>query len=154
MKISYRSLLLILIAGVFVCLSVISYKLTFSSLGTVRSNTIEAIDYTNVVVILLTTVTILFTVFALILAILGVWGFHNIKIDAGKFAQNSAIEAIRDAFDENGEALKQIQQEFQNEGPLREWVRRQIRSEVTEQLALYSPDEITDEDDPKDEGDQ
>jgi hypothetical protein len=70
MKISYRSLLLILIAGVFVCLSVISYKLTFSSLGTVRSNTIEAIDYTNVVVILLTTVTILFTVFALILAIL------------------------------------------------------------------------------------
>jgi hypothetical protein len=154
MKTLYRLLLLALVTGVFLCLSVIAYKLTFSSLATVRSDTLETVDYTNVVVILLTTVTILFTVFALILAILGVWGFHNIKIDAGKFAQNSAIDEIRAAFDENGEALKQIQQEFQNEGPLREWVQRQIRSEVTEQLALYTPEQIADEDDPTDEGDQ
>ena len=154
----FRAALLFFAAGIFICLAVVAYNISFSSLETTTNSGLKSVDYTNIVVILLTTVTILFTVAAIFLALLAVLGFNNIKVEAGKFAKTSAIDEIKLAFQEDGEALKQIQRELQNEGPLRDWIRRQIGIDVTEQLALYSSIQSTsaaiDEDDPADEGEQ
>jgi hypothetical protein len=155
----FRTSLFVLTLAVFVCVAIISYKISFSSLTVSNISGITSVDYTNIVVILLTTVTILFTVAALFLALLGVIGFNNIKIEAGKFAKTSALEQINASFQEDGEALRQIRLELQKEkGPLRDLIERQIANEVTEKLALYSsmqsPPFTINENDPRDEGEQ
>ena len=152
----FRSVLLVLTFAVFLCVAIISYKISFSTLDLSNASGAISVDYTNIVVILLTTVTILFTVAALFLALLGVLGFNNIKVEAGKFAKTSALEQITTAFQEDGEALNQIRLEFQKDGPLRELIERQISIEVTEKLAFYSslqsPPFAINENDPGDEG--
>ncbi|MFM2237358.1 MAG: hypothetical protein RL209_1392, partial [Pseudomonadota bacterium] len=111
----FRTSLFLLTLAVFVCVAIISYKISFWSLAVSNVSGVTSVDYTNIVVILLTTVTILFTVAALFLALLGVIGFNNIKIEAGKFAKTSALEQINASFQEDGEALRQIRLELQKE---------------------------------------
>jgi hypothetical protein len=119
------------------------------------------IDYTNFVVILLTTVTVIFSVCALVLAVLGVVGFRSLKREAGKFASQQALLEIASAFSEGGRAHTQVQAEFTREdGHLKRWVERRIRGEVIALLPLVigrlSKDglsEALDEDAPTDEGD-
>ena len=118
-------------------LVLIAYKLTFSTVEKNPKVPQPAIDYTNAVVILLTTVSVIFTVCALILAILGIVGFRNLKRDAGKFASQQALSSIDVAFSEGGIALQQIENEFTREdGHLKKWVERKLRQEVIELLPL------------------
>lgn len=140
-------------------LSVIAYKLTYGVLRSPSANPEAGIDYTNVVVILLTTVTVIFSVCALALAILAVVGFRSLKRDAGKYASQQALSEISAAFNEGGRAHDQIQREFTEEdGHLKRWVARQIRSEVISLLPLVidrlkdSADLGVDDDAPTDEG--
>jgi hypothetical protein len=143
-----------------VALSVIAYKLIGGQLTNVGSSREVAIDYTNLVVILLTTVTVLFTVCALALAVLGIIGFRSLKKDAGRFASEQALSAISSSFDEGGPALAKIQDEFTKEdGHLKKWTQGRIRREVIALLPLVIdrlPGNVTglgiDEDAATDEG--
>lgn len=118
-------------------LSLIAYKLNAASFVETKSGNHVAIDYTNMVVILLTTVTVIFSVCALVLAILGVIGFRSLKKEAGKHASQQALLAISSSFDEGGRALKKIEEEFTKEdGHLKRWVERRIRHEVIALLPL------------------
>jgi len=118
-------------------LAVIAYKLTAGYLTKVGGTKEVVIDYTNIVVILLTTVTVIFSVCALALAVLGVIGFRNLKRDAGKYASQQALAAISSAFEEGGRALNQIQNEFtKDDGHLKKWAERRIRHEVIALLPL------------------
>lgn len=118
-------------------LAVIAYKLAFGSLEAEAAPTPPGIDYTNVVVILLTTVTVIFSVCALALAVLAVVGFRSLKRDAGKFASQQALIEITAAFNEGGRAHDQIQEEFSKEdGHLKKWAARRIRQEVIALLPL------------------
>lgn len=139
--------------------AVLAYKLTFGVLKVPQEELSGSIDYTNVVVILLTTVTVIFSVCALALAVLGVMGFRSLKKEAGKFASEKALSEISSAFSEGGRANLQIQEEFTREdGHLKKWVERRIRQEVIALLPLVidrlkdKPDLGLDEDAPTDEG--
>ena len=143
-----------------VALSLVAYKLNAGNF--VRSDNAHqsAIDYTNMVVILLTTVTVIFSVCALALAVLGVIGFRSLKKEAGKYAAQQALSAISSSFDEGGRALKKIEEEFTREdGHLKRWAERRIRHEVIALLPLVV-DRLTsnraelglDENAPTDEG--
>jgi hypothetical protein len=120
-----------------VALGIIAYRLAASHVTGVNAGQKPVIDYTNIVVILLTTVTVIFTVCALALAVLGVIGFRSLKRDAGKFASQQAISAISSSFKEGGQALTKIQDEFTKEdGHLKKWAERRIRHEVIALLPL------------------
>ena len=132
-------------------LVVLAYKLTFGALRP-SARLPEGIDYTNIVVILLTTVTVVFSVCALALGVLGVVGFQSLRKEAGKFASQRALAEISTAFNEGGSAHIQIQSEFTREdGHLKRWVERRIRQEVIALLPLVI-DRLKDDDDPTDEG--
>ena len=73
----YAALAILATATLFV----IAYKLIGGQLTNAGGSRSVAIDYTNLVVILLTTVTVLFTVCALALAVLGIIGFRSLKED-------------------------------------------------------------------------
>lgn len=118
-------------------LFVIAYKLIGGQLTNAGGTRAVTIDYTNLVVILLTTVTVLFTVCALALAVLGIIGFRSLKKDAGRFASEQALSAISSSFDEGGQALAKIQDEFTKEdGHLKKWAEGRIRREVIALLPL------------------
>jgi hypothetical protein len=142
-------------------LAVIAYKLSFGAAAENPTQPSTGIDYTNFVVILLTTVTVIFSVCALVLAILGIVGFRSLKKEAGKFASQQALAEIAAAFDEGGRAQLQIRKEFTDpDGHLKKWAEGRIRKEVIELLPLITdrlsrnpPDLGLDEDAPTDEGD-
>jgi len=135
-------------------LGFIAYRIAYSTLATDPSGHLQIVDYTNIVVILLTTVTVLFTVAAIALGLAGIWGFRNIKEAAGEYARQSVSREIGNAFEPGGAAYEEIRREFQNDyAPLNRWLRHQIRREVTESLAFYRPGLDVDESDPTDEGD-
>ncbi|MEB3416849.1 hypothetical protein VCJ71_12325 [Alteriqipengyuania sp. WL0013] len=133
----------------------LAYALARSGLNHVVPNGNVLVDYVNVVVILLTTVTVFFTVAAIALAILGIWGFRNIKSDAAKSAEDSVKITMKDAFEPNGVAYNEIREEIIDEsGPLGKWLRQEIQRQVTEQLTVRRAQLVVDEDDATDEGDQ
>lgn len=132
-----KAIYLILAAIATLALAVIAYKLVYGVVKKSNSITPVSIDYTNAVVILLTTVTVIFSVCAVALAVLGVFGFRNLKRDAGRFASREALREIGTAFEEGGVALAQIELEFTREdGHLKRWVDRRLRQEVIELLPL------------------
>lgn len=147
-----------LLAAIALC--VIAYLLIAAYVTPATANSAVAIDYTNMVVILLTTVTVIFSVSALGLAILGVVGFRSLRREAGKFASAEALRAISSSFDDGGRALSKIQDEFTREdGHLKKWTERRIRQEVIALLPLVidkitanNPDARLAEDEPTDEG--
>jgi hypothetical protein len=153
----FYAALSLLVAG---ALCLIAYKLTAGLLAPIGAASPVTIDYTNIVVILLTTVTVIFSVCALALAILAVVGFRSLKRDAGKFASRQALAAISSSFDEGGRALMAIQEEFTREdGHLKRWSERRIRQEVIALLPLVidrlqnsDPELGLDDDAPTDEG--
>jgi hypothetical protein len=143
-----------------VALAAIAYNLTSGVIERVQGPSPARIDYTNMVVILLTTVTVIFSVCALALAVLAVVSFRGLKREAGKFASQQAASAITNAFNEGGKAHTQIQEEFTRyDGHLKKWAERRIRQEVIELLPLVADrlggtkaSSALDEDAPTDEG--
>jgi hypothetical protein len=138
----------ILLAGIVI------YRWTTSTLIPATPGSKELIDYTNVVVILLTTVTVLFTVAALALALLGAVGVRNMKRSAEEYARNNVATEIDRAFDQGGAAYDEIRKQFQDpDHAMHRWLRNEIERQVKEQAALYGvPQADVDEDDPADEG--
>lgn len=99
------------------------------------------VDYTVFITILLTTVTIVFSFGAILLAVIGVVGFKNLKSDAAKFAASKTDAEIRKAFQADGYAIKLIQSEFQrDDAHLKEWMQSRIRIEVIELFPLIRAD--------------
>lgn len=138
---------------ILVLLAIVTYQVTYSTLLPDASRQLQIVDYTNVVVILLTTVTVLFTVAAIALALAGIWGFRNIKEAAAEYARRSVALEIGKAFQPGGAAYEHIRKEFQDpDAPLNSWLRNEISRQVTETLALYPAELDIDESDPKDEG--
>ncbi|MBA4046357.1 MAG: hypothetical protein C0471_18360 [Erythrobacter sp.] len=122
-------------------------------------NSGQTINYTDLVTILLTTVTVIFAIAAAALTLIGVWGFRNIKKDAGKYAANEAdkeiTKVIQSALQPGGTFMETLGQEIQGgEGPFGQWLRVQIERQVTEQLGPLRASLVVDESDPSDEGDQ
>jgi len=138
----------ILLAGVVI------YRWTTATLIPATPGSKALIDYTNVVVILLTTVTVLFTVAALALALLGAVGVRNMKRSAEEYARNNVSVEIDRAFDQGGAAYDEIRKQFQDpDHSMHRWLRNEIERQVKEQIALYGgPESNVDEDDPADEG--
>ncbi len=149
------TLIVAAVCGVIALIFVVVKTGVFS---TVPDGTV-AVDYVNIVVILLTTVTVLFTIAALALAVLAFYGYRNIQKDAANAAEK-AIESklnekIRTSFKVGGAAFEEIKSEITaDNGALGNWLRNEIEREVTEQLAYPRPSIGVDEDDPSDEGDQ
>lgn len=157
----WRSCCVLLAVLATLSLSVIAYKLSYGASVEQTTTSVGNIDYTNFVVVLLTTVTVIFSVCALVLAVLGVVGFRNLKKEAGKYASQQALLSIAAAFEEGGPALLQIREEFtDDDGHLKKWAEKRIRNEVIELLPLIMAglpenraDTEIDEKTPTDEGD-
>ena len=145
----------ILLGLAVVGVAVLTYALAKTGLSQTLPDGDVLVDYVNVVVILLTTVTVFFTVAAIALAILGIWGFKNIKSDAAKSAEDSVKSTMKDAFEPGGVAYIEIREEIIDEsGPLGRWLRQEIQRQVTEQLTIRRAELTINEDDASDEGDQ
>lgn len=145
----------ILLGSGVVGVATLAYALAKSGLSQTLPDGDALVDYVSVVVILLTTVTVFFTVAAIALAILGIWGFKNIKSDAAKTAEQSVKSTMKDAFEPNGLAYNEIRDEIiDKSGPLGKWLRQEIQRQVTEQLTVRRAELAVDEEDATDEGDQ
>jgi heme/copper-type cytochrome/quinol oxidase subunit 2 len=124
---------------------VIAFYAIYSLLNGVPSKEAVEIDYNAILTVLLTTVTVIFTVCAIILAVLGVFGFQNLKRDAGRYAETQALAEIAKAFGPKGSGTIRIEQEMLNEdGHHRQFVEKRIRAEVISLLPLIA-DRINDE---------
>ena len=137
---------------------VIAYYAIYSLLNGAPSKAAVEVDYNTILTVLLTTVTVIFTVCAIVIAVLGIFGFRNLKKDAGRFAESQALAEIAKAFGPKGSGTIRIEQELQNEdGHHRQFVERRIRAEVISLLPLIA-NRINAEalnlalDDPTDEG--
>jgi hypothetical protein len=119
----------------------------------------KTISYTDVVVLLLTTVTVIFAVAATALTLVGVWGFKNLIEDASKYAAKAAdVEigrTIQRAFESDGIFAEGMANEVrEGNGPFAEWLRAEVQRQVREQMAFTRLEVPIDENDPSDEGDQ
>ena len=138
---------------------VIAYYAVYSLLNYAPSERAAAVDFNTILTVLLTTVTVIFTVCAIVLAILGIFGFRNLKRDAGRFAETQALAEIGRAFGPTGSGTIRIEQEMQAEnGHHRQFVEKRIRAEVISLLPLIAGRINVDAlnmaiDEPTDEGD-
>ena len=141
-------------------LVVIAYSLISGVILEVPSTTTPKLDFVNVAIILLTTVTVIFSVCALVLGLLGVIGFDKLRKEAGRFASERTLQEIEKSFEEEGAASLRIEQEFQDEGSyLRRLVEKRVKAEVYELAPLFAAlnrqDDNNDgmaDDEPTDEG--
>jgi hypothetical protein len=137
---------------------IVAYYAIHSLLIGAPTKSAVAVDYNTILTVLLTTVTVIFTVCAIVLAILGIFGFRNLKRDAGRFAEAQALAEIERAFGPKGRGTVRIEQEMQSDdGHHRQFVERRIRSEVISLLPLIADRINTDAlsmaiDEPTDEG--
>lgn len=69
-----------------ISLAIIAYSLISNVVLEVPNADNPKLDFVNVTIILLTTVTVIFSVCALILGLLGVIGFDKLRKEAGRFA--------------------------------------------------------------------
>jgi hypothetical protein len=122
-----------------ICLVVIAYNLVSGVVLEVPATANPKLDFVNVAIILLTTVTVIFSVCALILGLLGVIGFQKLRREAGNFAVVKTIEEIEKSFEAEGAASLRIEKEFQDEDSyLRKLVERRVRAEVYELAPLFA----------------
>ena len=159
MKRAIRIFYGILAFFVTAAICVLAYYALFSLLTGKSEKSSVIVDYNGILTVLLTTVTVIFTVCAIVLAVLGIFGFRNLKRDAGQYAEAQALSEIAKAFGPNGSGTVRIAQEMQSEnGHHRQFVERRIRAEVISLLPLIADRINTDAlnlaiDEPTDEGD-
>ena len=122
-----------------ISLVVIAYSLISGVILEVPSATTPKLDFVNVAIILLTTVTVIFSVCALILGLLGVIGFDKLRKEAGRFASERTLQEIERSFEEDGAASLRIEKEFQDEDSyLRRLVEKRVKAEVYELAPLFA----------------
>lgn len=137
MHLGWKIFLSTALGVVALSLFALACKAVYSLLKLSQSAQGPVIDYNNVVVVLLTTVTVIFSVFAIALGLLGAVGFQNLKKDAGKHAETQALNEITKAFSPDGVAIDRISEEFsRDDGHLKPWMMKRIRIEVIELLPL------------------
>jgi hypothetical protein len=149
------------VIGVLVAssLCIIAYHDIHSLLYAAPSKAAVATDFNSILTVLLTTVSVIFTFCAILLAVLGIFGFRNLKRDAGRYAEAQALAEISKAFGPKGSGTLRIEQELLNEdGHHRQFVMKRVRTEVISLLPLIA-DRINGEalalamNEPTDEGD-
>jgi hypothetical protein len=122
-----------------ISLAIIAYSLISNVVLEVPNADNPKLDFVNVTIILLTTVTVIFSVCALILGLLGVIGFDKLRKEAGRFASEKTVQEIEKSFEEEGAASLRIEREFQDETSyLRRLVERRVKAEVYELAPLFA----------------
>lgn len=135
LRIFYR--ILALTAVVAVC--AIAYVAIAMHMDSPPSSGTSPVDFSIVLTVLLTTVTVIFTVCAIVLAVLGFFGFRNLKREAGRFAEAQALAKIEQAFSAQGTAIAHIEEIMKKEdGAHRRFVERTVRAEVISLLPLLA----------------
>lgn len=133
MKYIYAVLLLIIAAAV----SVLAYSEVHHLLIAKPSSTGVETDYEEIVVVLLTTVTVLFTVAALILGVLAYLGPRTIRREAHKIAETAVLNSIDEAMKPKGRTAKLLAARFPpNDGPVKDWMEQRIERQVISLLPL------------------
>jgi hypothetical protein len=149
-------LILLLLLALLILVGVVAYGWLTAAITPAAVGAKAIIDYANFTVILLTTVTVLFTIAAVLLAAGSIMGFRTMRRGAAEYARRSVATEIDRAFEQGGAAYDEIRRQFQDpEHPLHEWLRNEIGRQITEQLALYDiagSGGEPDEEDPRDEG--
>lgn len=94
-------------------------------------------SYEEIVVILLTTVTVLFTVAALVIGILAFMGPRAIRREATKYAEKAVLKSIEEAMKPGGKATTLLENGFPpNEGPVKDWMELRVERQVISVLPL------------------
>lgn len=96
-------------------------------------------DYVDIATISLTTISVLFTISAIILTVIGIIGYRNLIEGAGRFAKSQALDEIAKAFATNGDGTARIAAEMaRDDGPHRKFVESRVRSEVISLMPLIA----------------
>lgn len=158
MKSLQRNFLTAATVVIAICLVIFLIIKIHSGLSAEPSEEYVVVDYNNAVVIVLTAVTVIFSISAIALAVLGLIGFENLKRSAGNWAANRALLEIKNAFTDDGPAMKGVKQHIESH-EFRSWMENQIQKNVYYFLPIVA-DRIQsrdyldlDADAPTDEGD-
>ena len=140
-----------------VLMAIISFRWLTGAVAPAAPDATRIVDYTNFTVILLTTVTVVFTIAAVLLAAGSIMGFRTMRRGASDYARRGVAREIDRAFEQGGAAYEEIRRQFTDPTqPLHLLLRHEIGRQLTEQLSLYniasSADSPPDEEDPADEG--
>lgn len=140
-----KAIELAIAAAIAVALSILAYVAMHGLLNGVPENAQVKTSYEDVVVVLLTTVTVIFTVAALVIGILAFLGPRAIKREAAKYAERAVLNSISEAMKPGGQASKLLEGVFPpNDGPVKTWMEGQVKQEVRELLPLFIDEFVTD----------
>lgn len=132
-----EKLILGFVGIIAVALSVLAYVAINGMIVPVAAGSEVRTSYEDIVVILLTTVTVIFTVSALVLSVLAFIGPRALKREAGKFAERAVRESIEAAWEDEGKATKLMEKRLPPEdGPIKVWMEDRIDQQVVELLPL------------------
>lgn len=133
MKYIFAVLLTIIAIGI----CILAYGQIYGLLTPVVSPAKVETSYADIVVILLTTVTVIFTVAALALGVLAFVGPRALKREAGKYAEAAVVKSIDDALKVGGSAAKLMEASFPpNDGPMKDWMEQRVERHVISLLPL------------------
>ena len=139
MTVAWKIFWVVLAVMITICLMVIAGEAISRFVAFAPAKADPQVDYNAIVIILLTTVTVIFSFCAVVLAIIGIIGFRNLKINAGRYAESQVIRKVEGAFKEDGIAIERIDVEFRKEdGHFRPWMKERIRKEVIALLPLFA----------------
>lgn len=126
-----------LLGVIALALSVLAFDAIRDMLVVVPANSAIKTSYEDIVVILLTTVTVIFTVSALVMSVLGFLGPRAIKREAAKFAERAVLQSVDDALKSDGKAIKLLEERFPpHDGPIKTWLEDRINQQVINLLPL------------------
>lgn len=140
-------------------LCIISFFLIKDGLVPIGSAQKPVVDYVNVVVILLAAVTVILTIFAILMAVLGFFGFDELKRRAAKYAETAADKKIDEKFSNEGFVQSRIDAMFLDPTQeFRGWLEQRIQISVIEAVPFMQAgrrldDNGMDRRQPTDEGD-
>lgn len=95
------------------------------------------VDYNTVTIVLLTTVTVVFSFAAIVLAVLGYVGYNNLINEAGRKAEQRVLDEIDEIFGASGSASEWLESQIQKPGgEYRKFLESQIRSSVFQLMPI------------------
>lgn len=128
---------------------------------TIPADQNATIDYNQILVLLLTTVTVVFAFVAVILTIFGIVGYRNLVARARRHAEDQVKKKIDAAFKDGGIGIERIDNAINDEdSEVRPWIEERIRAEVIEMMPFFvdrilnpvEDDHAMAENEPTDEG--
>lgn len=127
----------ILLSVICIGVTILAFKAIYGLLTSVPAGINVKTSYEDIVVVLLTTVTVIFTVAALVIGILAFLGPRALKREATKFAENAVQKSIEEAMKPDGLAAKLLEASFPpKDGPLKSWMEKRIDRQVISLLPL------------------